>query len=831
MLAAMTLPTQASAPREFSVDTMLKHEGVGEVLFSPDGSHLLIEHQPPYGERSVFLQNAFGREAAAALGINLTTGVASKLGKGDVNYWVQSYSPAGSRAALGWWDEGVPRTALLDVASGKVRHLDLTAGVLYCFIYCAQWVSETEFVQLSPSEAGLRRTLQPFASAYDRIQEWNRQQLVGKVPTVAVYGVGAAGSEPPDVGLDSLVRVNAVTGEITRVAEGKLTLFVMSPDGRRGAIANHIGAANLGRAKVAAATGLGMNHELVITDLSGSAEPIRPCVDCDVVYQSMRWSPNGSRLFFSAKKVVQGEVVFDSYIYDVKAGAVSRFAPKGLLFTPVEDGYRFEIETAFHWLGDDEVAFGIRTAPASGTSRTRYEWFAMTLGGSPASLTRRLPANGDGLTIDDHVAVHDGALLMRVGEGIWRLQAKGAPKHLTGRIGPVRSWCSAEPNWRNANGNDCAGIGPWSTTRPMEPQALRQGWLTLRTTAGGAPTGDLVFLNVTSGATVRLDAPAPGAQLLSASALTKKAVYLHDDARGQRVLLASSTGPARELLRINEHLVGIDWARRVSLPRRDPVADSELEDCMLLPPGHSKNERAPVIVVFYPNAEGKRLCAMVNKEGVSFLNWELAAARGYAVLFASTRTSTPEQRGSTMTELHDQLLRAVENAVVHGYVDSERWAIAGHSYGGYATASVLTQTGRFKAAIALSGLYNLTSAYGVSDLYSRVFLRQYSPTGGGVWAEGTQGRMGGAPWEDPQRYIDNSPLFHAGKIQTPTMIVVGNDDPEINDQSEEMFNALARQGKDVQFVRYWGEGHGLISPANIRDLWTRMIDFLDAKLK
>src|SRR3546814_8220481 len=67
--------------------------------------------------------------------------------------------------------------------------------------------------------------------------------------------------------------------------------------------------------------------------------------------------------------------------------------------------------------------------------------------------------------------------------------------------------------------------------------------------------------------------------------------------------------------------------------------------------------------------------------------------------------------GNPMREMHEQLIRAAETAVAKGYVDPRRWAIMGHSYGGYGTNSVITQTDRFKAAISLDGPANLTRGY------------------------------------------------------------------------------------------------------------------------
>jgi dipeptidyl aminopeptidase/acylaminoacyl peptidase len=89
-----------------------------------------------------------------------------------------------------------------------------------------------------------------------------------------------------------------------------------------------------------------------------------------------------------------------------------------------------------------------------------------------------------------------------------------------------------------------------------------------------------------------------------------------------------------------------------------------------------------------------------------------------------------------------------------------------------------------------------------------------------------QGLMARPPWEDAARYVRNSPLFYADRVQTPLMIIQGDMDYVSLQQGEEFFTALYRQGKRAAFVRYWGEGHVLESPANIRDMWQRILAWL-----
>src|SRR3546814_20640020 len=107
--------------------------------------------------------------------------------------------------------------------------------------------------------------------------------------------------------------------------------------------------------------------------------------------------------------------------------------------------------------------------------------------------------------------------------------------------------------------------------------------------------------------------------------------------------------------------------------------------------------------------------------------------------------------GNPMREMHEQLIRAAENAVAKGYVDTRRWAIMGHSYGGYGTNSVITQTDRFKAAISLDGKANLTRGYAIGLTQRKAFEVPEGVNLGALWYEGGKGRMGGTAGGDPQR--------------------------------------------------------------------------------
>ncbi len=167
----------------------------------------------------------------------------------------------------------------------------------------------------------------------------------------------------------------------------------------------------------------------------------------------------------------------------------------------------------------------------------------------------------------------------------------------------------------------------------------------------------------------------------------------------------------------------------------------------------------------------------------------------------------------------------MDRAIELGIADPDRLAVMGHSYGGYSTLALITQTRRFKAAVFERGAVNLTSVYGQLDVSG------ISVTLG--WSETGQGNMGSPPWEVPMRYIQNSPLFFLDRVETPLLIIQGAIDPAVHrDQADATFVGLRRLGKEVEYANYAGEGHweGAWSLPNALDYWARVIRWFDSHL-
>jgi dipeptidyl aminopeptidase/acylaminoacyl peptidase len=171
------------------------------------------------------------------------------------------------------------------------------------------------------------------------------------------------------------------------------------------------------------------------------------------------------------------------------------------------------------------------------------------------------------------------------------------------------------------------------------------------------------------------------------------------------------------------------------------------------------------------------------------------ANNGYAVFHPSVNLVIGQPGEAWIKGVTSAANRLIEM----GVADPERLGVQGTSYGGYATVLLITQTDRFKAAVNVSGKVNMVSFYTDS---ARMGVRNtHAP-------EKSQDRIGGTLWEFPERYLAHSAVLHADRIKTPLLTISGDQDPNVPaSQSREIYYALRRLGKEVEWVRYVNGAH------------------------
>jgi len=250
------------------------------------------------------------------------------------------------------------------------------------------------------------------------------------------------------------------------------------------------------------------------------------------------------------------------------------------------------------------------------------------------------------------------------------------------------------------------------------------------------------------------------------------------------------------------------------------VDGKPLHAALLLPAGYEEGKRYPTLVFVYPQDWGSETVYRFGLGGFPAYNLHMLTTRGYAVL----QPDVPTGKGTILADLLKSVMPAIDRGVELGIVDPDRLAVTGQSAGGYATLGIVAQTTRFKAAIMNAGFGDLTAFYGAMSL----------ETGEGVWIpwlETLTGGMGAGPWDAPQAFVQNSPIYMLNRIETPMIIQAGGADSAIVPYSDQVYSGLKRLGKDVTYLRYGGESHVLAAQANLIDYWKRVIRFLDEHLK
>ena len=204
---------------------------------------------------------------------------------------------------------------------------------------------------------------------------------------------------------------------------------------------------------------------------------------------------------------------------------------------------------------------------------------------------------------------------------------------------------------------------------------------------------------------------------------------------------------------------------------------------------------------------------------VSTIPTPVFTTRGFAVLMADAPLGPEGQPGQPIEELRDVILPQVYRAAELGYVDIGRVAVTGQSYGGYCTAALVSTTNLFRAAVAVSGKYDLAGNYGLR-LYDNAEV---------LWSETGQGADGPTPLERPATLPRQLAVLPCRPYPRALLIIHGRDDNVCPVQeAERMFSALRRLGRTAQIAIYDGEGHVIFTwdRKSAVDAAERMLDFL-----
>ncbi len=287
---------------------------------------------------------------------------------------------------------------------------------------------------------------------------------------------------------------------------------------------------------------------------------------------------------------------------------------------------------------------------------------------------------------------------------------------------------------------------------------------------------------------------------------------------GDYYVTDSKFGTPKRLTDMRPQVAQFNWTPGVQLVNYTCDKGDKLQAALYLPANYEKGKSYPTLVYFY-----EKMSQTANQFGVpsaNGFNKSVYTSQGYAVLIPDIVYKVNDPGMSAVW----CMVPAVKAAVATGVVDAKKVGITGHSWGGYQTSFLVTQTDIFAAAVAGAPLTNMISMYSLI----------YKNSGGGNMAifESSQGRFKGSYLDNWDAYYRNSPVFFAKNVKTPLMILHNDKDGAVDfTQGVEYYNTLRRLGKPVIMLEYVGENHGLARRPNQRDYTARMKEYFDHYLK
>ncbi len=271
---------------------------------------------------------------------------------------------------------------------------------------------------------------------------------------------------------------------------------------------------------------------------------------------------------------------------------------------------------------------------------------------------------------------------------------------------------------------------------------------------------------------------------------------------------------------INPRVKDYNWGK-AELVKYSSTDGTPLQGILIKPENFDPSKKYPMVVYIYERlSENLHQFRVPNVVRGQVINPTFYASNGYLVLMPDIAYKIGFPGPSAIK----CVLPAIQAVVDKGCVNENAIGINGQSWGGYQIAYMITQTNRFKAAVAGAPVSNMVSAYdGIR--WGSGLPRQFQ-------YEKTQSRIGATLWEAPMRYIENSPVFMADRVQTPLLMIHNDQDDAVPwYQGIEYFLALRRLGKEVYLLNYNGEPHNLAKRAAARDFAMRMFQFFECHLK
>ena len=282
---------------------------------------------------------------------------------------------------------------------------------------------------------------------------------------------------------------------------------------------------------------------------------------------------------------------------------------------------------------------------------------------------------------------------------------------------------------------------------------------------------------------------------------------------------SSALSDAKPVSNTNAFQSDYAWGKQELLPYVNKRGDT-LQMMLTYPAGYQPGKKYPMVVYYYEKLSQGFHQYVIPTDRATY-NTTVFSQNGYFVLRPDV-VFQPRDAGFSGL---DCVTSAVNTVLAKGMVDPKRVGNMGHSWGGYQSAFYAVHgKGLFAATIAGAPLTDLVSFYGYTSFNTGAPETGHFETG--------QERMQVSLWEDPQAYIRNSTVFAIDSLETPLLLEEGDADGNVNYwQSTELYNFGRRLGKQVVYLVYNDENHGVARPESQMDYQKRQLEWFGHYLK
>ncbi len=815
-----------SETRQLTLDDMLAVEGLGGGLFDPTGNWVIYERLRPYNQNVdySFRTYAFAKSGHQIWRYNLEKGGQPELLPSldpRPSSYIEGFSPNGRYLAIMQYYRGDLSISAYDMARDMSVQFKSTPAFDRTGSHNPLWISDEEIVFAALPDG--REPMFTSVRGYTGETLYRRWHDAWDGAASTASEVRTKIQDESDQQEDgALILANAKTGKEQLIGNGLYADLKLSPDRR------YMAALAVSKPRPLSADTLvttdSRSYTLSVFDLSTDHER-RLAPGLEFFPYTVEWAPDGTRLAAFGWRVGDEPRNGRFYAFDISSGEVTRYDHIGLdLASERERGWMQRPErTAF--LGDNLAVYA-REIPNDEAQAPRFsyrgfeenglskaDWYALAPAGTHRNLTATIKSVSPIL-----LQASEAAITVFGQEGVWRVHADGRRIKLTPELPGAFTYFPP---------------GTFSTASGVNRPEFQNGAL-FNVRYDGQTKVALIDLRAgRDGQNIILPAKTSEVHPMAGSLDARTLLLSTEDNLATRLaVVADATNQERGIADLNVHLSGIDlgsW-KTITYVIADPeskLAPKTINGCVLLPPNYVPGKRLPLIVDVYPGARPDCSNTMGKFSYPDPYSAYLWASRGYVYARLATPSEFITTEDGPIAGLDEVTDAGVDALVDQGIADPDQVMLFGFSQGGVSALYVATQSSKYKAVIAANSWADLFSHYfGPNGIYSYVYGSLFGNFGRYDEIEGGEFGIGETPFIAPEVYYRNSPAFLAPKIECPVMLVGTDMDSFSMSQFDEMFGALKRADKDARYVRYWGEGHALSSPANIIDFWQRVDAFL-----